>query len=264
MKTKIKEQEATIARHASERVIDLFFSPAEVSEERLRAYRVVVVIDVLRTAASICVALSNGSRGIIPVGSISAATSLASQLARDDIMLCGEREGKLIDGFHLGNSPNDYTRDRVRGKTLIFGSTNGTPAVVKVAGAAAVFFCGFVNPPSVIEAILNEIEFYPLAILCAGKQNRFSVEDAVCAGQLVEKLSTRLENDPALNDAGRISRLIAHEFGNDNLSMLHNSDHGRYLVSIGLEGDLPHCAASGVLPIVPVLKDGKLFKLENS
>ncbi len=264
MKTKIKEQEDSNVRHASERVIDVFFSPAEVTEERLRAYRITVVIDVLRSATSISTALSNGARGVIPVSSISGATSLASQLARDDILLCGERDGKLIDGFHLGNSPSDYTRERVRGKTLIFGSTNGTPSVVKASGSNTVFLCGFVNLSTVIEAILHESEFYPLAILCAGKQNRFSIEDAVCSGQLVERLSSRLESEPNLNDAARASRLMAREFGDDILSLLYNSDHGRYLVSIGMEADLPHCAATGVLPIVPVIKDGKLVKWEAS
>lgn len=264
MKTKTKEQEITSSKQAVEPTVDLFFSPAEVTEERLRVYRIVVVIDVLRTATSVCVALSNGARGIIPVSSISAATALASQLARDDILLCGEREGKLIDGFHMGNSPYDYSRERVRGKTLIFGSTNGTPAIVKASGAGSVFLCGFINLPEILEAILKEKEMFPLAILCAGKQNRFSVEDAVCGGQLVEMLCQRLGNEPILNDAGRISRLIARDYGNDILTMLHGSDHGRYLVSIGMEGDLPHCAAVGVLPVVPVLIDGKLMNLNKS
>ncbi len=264
MKSKIKELEETNLRHAGERVIDLFFSPAEVTEERLRTYRVAVVIDVLRSATSIALALANGARGVIPVSSISAATLLASQLARDDVLLCGERDGKLIDGFHLGNSPADYTRERVRGKTLIFGSSNGTPSVVKSSGSGAVFLCGFVNLPAVIDSMLHESELYPLAVLCSGKLNRFSIEDAVCGGQLIEQLKNRLDGEPNLNDAARSACLMAKDCGEDILGLLNNSDHGRYLVSIGMESDLADCAAIGVQQVVPVLNDGKLVKWEVS
>jgi len=258
------ESELAYLRAAGARQLDVFFSPSEVGEDRLKGYRNVVVIDVLRAATSIATALSNGARDVLPAISISAATTLASQLARDDILLCGEREGKLIDGFHLGNSPADYTRDRVRGRTLIFGSTNGTPAIIKAAGAGTVLLCGFVNLPSVLEVLFEEGDPFPMAILCAGKINRFSVEDSACAGQLVDLMCGRSSPEPQLNDAARISRLIKREFGGDSLSLLYSSDHGRYLISLGMEADLPMCAAFGVLPIVPVLRDGKLVKWESS
>lgn len=258
----LSDTESSHPRPASGRTIDLFFSPAEIAEERLRGYRAVIVVDVMRAATSIAMALSNGARGVIPVASISAATALATQLARDDVLLCGEREGRRIDGFHLGNSPADYTRERVRGRTLIFGSTNGSPAIVKAAGAASLFLCGFVNLPSVLEVLFEEGEPFPLAILCAGKLNRFCVEDAVCAGQLVEALCERLREEPQLNDAARISPLLVREYGGGILSLLYSCEHGRYLISLGMEGDLPHCAAPGVLPIVPTLKDGTLVKWE--
>ncbi len=259
----MNEIESSNPRMASSRSIDLFFAPAEVTEERLKTYRMVIVVDVLRAATSITMALSNGARDILPVASVSAATSLATQLARVDLLLCGEREGRLIDGFHLGNSPADYTRERVRGKTLIFASTNGTPAIVKAAGAQNLLLCGFVNLPSLLEVLFEGGDPFPLAILCAGKSNRFAIEDAVCGGQLVEKISERVGGDLTLNDAARVSRLLLREYSGDILALLYACDHGRYLISIGMEGDLALCASSGVLPIVPVLEDGKLVKWES-
>jgi len=256
------ETELAHLKAGSNRQLDVFFSPTEIPEDRLKAYKSVVVVDVLRAATSIATALSNGARDVMPALSISAATSLASQLARDDILLCGEREGKMIDGFHLGNSPADYTRDRVRGRTLIFGSTNGTPAIIKAAGAGLVLVCGFVNLPSVLEILFDENDRFPMAILCAGKVNRFSIEDSACAGQLTELICQRSNNELQLNDAARIARMLHKEFGGDHLSLLFSSDHGRYLISLGMEADLPICAAYGVLPIVPVLRDGKLVKWE--
>jgi 2-phosphosulfolactate phosphatase len=259
----LNEAEISQSRRAGTKQLDLFFSPTEITEERLRTYRSVVVVDVLRAATSITMALANGAREVMPVASISGATALAAQLDRDDILLCGEREGRLIDGFSLGNSPSDYSRERVRGKTLIFGSTNGTPAIVKATGAPTVLVCGFVNLPSVLEVLFEEGEPFPMAIVCAGKLNRFSIEDGVCSGQLIERICQRLGKDPQLNDAARVSRMLLKEYGGDILALLHSSDHGKYLISIGMEGDLAHCAAIGVLPVVPVLRDGKLVKWES-
>lgn len=240
--------------------IDLFFSPAEITEEKLKGYKAVVVIDVLRTATTIAMALSNGARDVIPAASVSAATQLSSLLSRDDLLLCGERDGKMIDGFHIGNSPADYTRERVRGRRLVLGSTNGTPAIVKSSGAPFLVVCAWVNLPTVVDVLLKQKDRFPLAILCAGKNNRFAIEDAVCGGDLIEKLALRSKQELQLNDAARVSRLLKREYGGDIQALLRQCDHGKYLISIGMEPDLALCASSGVLPVVPVLADGKLVK----
>jgi len=257
------EAEALHSRGASARSLDLFYSPSEVTEDKLKSYKCVVVTDVLRAATSIITALSNGARDILPAASISAATMLASQLARDDVLLCGEREGRMIEGFHLGNSPADYTRDRVRGRTLIFGSTNGAPTIVKASAAGKVLFCAFVNLPAVLEAFFAGGDPFPAAVICAGKLNRFSLEDAVCGGMLIEKILHRPTENLIMNDAARSSQLLVREYGGDLQALLYESDHGKYLISLGMEADLPLCAAYGVLPVTPILKDGKLVRWES-
>ena len=242
-----------------EATIDLFFTPQEITEDRLKAYNVVVV-DVLRAATSIATALANGAKYVIPAPSIAEATALAAQLSRDNVLLCGEREGKLIDGFDIGNSPSDYSRDRVRGRHLIFGSTNGSPAVVKAAGARAVFLCGFINLDAAIEALLTTQQPFPLALLCAGRNARFSIEDAVCGGLIIRRLRERNSKTLSLNDAARTAEILARDFGSDLTSLLKECDHGRYLKSLGMESDLPLCAADSSSSVVPVLKDGRLVK----
>ncbi len=244
------------------KVIDLFFTPCEVSEERLKSFKTVVVVDVLRAGTTIPMALFNGAREIFPVTTVVAATSLAAQLGRDDILLCGEREGKLIDGFHMGNSPSEYTRERVRGRTLILATTNGTPALAKASGASKVYLCGFVNQPSVIGTMIKNEPLFPLAILCAGKMNRFALEDAVCGGMLIQRIQERMESQYELNDGARIALLCFKEYGSDIRKLLETCDHGKYLTQIGLANDLVQCAADGVLPITPEMKDGKLIKVE--
>lgn len=241
--------------------VDLFFTPAGVREDKLKNHRVVVV-DVLRTATSITMALSNGARDVIPVATIDGAIDLSDQLARDNVMLCGERDGIIVDGFHIGNSPGDYSHERVRGRTLVFSSTNGAPAIVKAAGAREVIICGFINMEAVLQVLLEQDDPFPIAILCAGKEERFALEDAVCGGMLINRLKSRCKEELRLNDTARAADLLGLEFGGDLQALLKETDHGKYLISIGMESDLQICASESILPVVPILSDGKIVKRE--
>ncbi len=257
------DHEGNITPEKSEPRIDLFFTPAALHSERLKGYKA-VVIDVLRAAASITMALNNGARDVIPVESIENAIDLSKGLKREDILLCGEREGKLIEGFHLGNSPSDYSRERVRGRTLIFASNNGSPAIVRASIARSVYLSGFINLNAVIDALGSQEELLPLAVVCAGKSDQFAVEDAVCAGLFIKRLLKKLSIKPRLNDAAFAAELLYREFGKDLQQMVRDCDHGKYLISIGMENDLQLCASDSVLPVVPVLKDGKLVQIKQN
>jgi len=134
--------------------------------------------------------------------------------------------------------------------------------VVKAAGSREVFLCGFINLNQVVEAVLATEAPFPLTLLCAGSQSRFAIEDAVCGGLFIHRLRTRVEVNIQLNDAARAAILLARDLGDDIKSLLYGSDNGRCLVEIGMEGDLPVCAADSILPVVPTLRDGKLVVLE--
>ena len=110
--------------------VDVFFAPQHVEELALRD-KTVVVIDVLRASSSIAVALFNGAKEIIPVPTVEAAMKIVGNLAGDVTLLGGERNGRMIEGFHLGNSPAEYAEERVRGKSIVFTSTNGSQAIAK-------------------------------------------------------------------------------------------------------------------------------------
>ncbi|MCF7811234.1 2-phosphosulfolactate phosphatase [bacterium] len=252
-------EEISLAAGDGEKV-RLFFTPVGVTDDKLRGCRAVVV-DVLRASTSIVQALSNGANGVIPAASVDLASELASQLPRDDVLLCGERDAQLIDGFNLGNSPAEYRREVVKEKQLIFASTNGSKAIVKAASADKVYLCGFVNLNAVIDALLADKSTFPLIVLCSGNYNRFSLEDSVCGGELIKRLSERLEINLNMNDGARASVMLVKEFGNDILKMLNESDHGRYLTKIGMSSDLPLCAADSTYSVVPVLRDGRLVRL---
>ncbi len=243
--------------------LDLFFTPAGVDDGVLKDCRV-VVIDVLRASTSITMALSNGAHDVFVAASVSGASELAVHLARKDVLLCGERDGKMVEGFNIGNSPSDYTRERVRGRTLIFGTTNGTPALVKASHAREVYVCGFVNIDSVIRTLCQDGDTSPIAILCAGNKNRFAMEDAVCGGLLVEGIRSFSGGSFTYNDAAQSAMLISRNVGDDLSYFLTQVDHGRYLVEIGMGDDLAICASLDSIPTVPVMKDGKLVKSDIS
>ncbi len=242
--------------------IDLFFTPAAVTNERLRGYTV-IVIDVLRSATTISTALMNGAREVIPAVSPSAAIDLVSEMQRDDVILCGERSGNLVEGFDLGNSPGEFIRSKVEGKTIVFGSNNGSPAIVSATVARSVYLCGFVNIEKVIDKIAQINDPFPIAILCAGKRDSFALEDAVCGGMVLSKLRSIYTNRVSYNDAGKAARLLCNEFGDNILELLHATDHGNYLKDIGLGDDILLCANINSVSVVPMLHEGKLIDSES-
>jgi 2-phosphosulfolactate phosphatase len=235
--------------------IDVYFTPQEIGEERLKD-QLAVVVDVLRFSTTICAALAAGAKEIIPAESVASAIQLASILTRDAILLCGEREGKLIQGFNLGNSPLEYTPKAVKNKTLIFGSTNGSPSVVRTRLARRTLICSFVNLASVVENLDGASD--PIHVICAGKLGQFALEDAVCAGHVLSELQKRKGLQLELSD-GAIAALMLYERHQNALAeVVAQSQHGRYLAGIGMQADLPFCAEVNRIPILPIYKDGKI------
>jgi 2-phosphosulfolactate phosphatase len=235
--------------------VNLHLTPFEATEERLKEHTAVVV-DVLRASTTICAALGAGAKEVIPAESSAAAIQLASLLSRDTILLCGEREGLLIEGFDLGNSPFQYTPAMVNGKTLIFSSTNGTPTILKTRQASKTYICGFVNLDLVANALAEDGSV--IDVLCAGKFNQFAIEDAVCAGIMLTELQRKTGREPVLNDGATAALLLAEKYRDAIPEIVVNSQHGRYLAEIGAEADLPFCADLNHLPILPAFNDGRI------
>lgn len=238
--------------------VDVFFAPQHVEELELRGKRV-VVIDVLRASSSIAVALYNGAKEIIPVPTVEAAMKIVDNLAGDVTLLGGERNGRMIEGFHLGNSPDEYAGERVRGKSIVFTSTNGSQAIAKAKYAQEMIVCGFVNI-STVAAYLGELAG-DVTILCAGREGDFSMEDSVCAGMLLSKLENEIEREVIYGDAGAAA-LILYKSQKRSLSkMISSSEHGRYLKQIGFGADLKSCSSVDTVPVLPV-SVGNVVKLK--
>jgi 2-phosphosulfolactate phosphatase len=241
--------------HAAALAISLYATPREFTDDNLRG-TVAVVIDVLRSSSTIAAAVASGAREVIPVSTPAEAGELAMRAGRDATLLCGERDGRRIEGFDLGNSPVEYTPDRVAGRTLVFASTNGSPVMVRVRTSDRVFVGGFNNFSAVVANILAAAK--PVAILCSGRLEQFSYEDFVCGGKFVAALQSQWSGTAELNDAARAAAELFQTLHGDISRVLRESTHGKYLASIGFESDLDFCAQVDSLPVVPMLVEGKI------
>ncbi|MDZ7780308.1 MAG: 2-phosphosulfolactate phosphatase [Gemmatimonadota bacterium] len=230
--------------------IDTYFTVEEVDPPAL-ATSIVVVIDVVRATTTMTEALAQGAGSIYPTGSTEEAVKLASSLGREDTLLCGERKGAKVEGFDLGNSPGEYTKDAVSGKRLVMSTTNGTRALVAGAEGERVLACAFTNLGAVTDMLSDATS---LAILCAGREDQFSLEDALCAGHLIERIVASRSETPELNDASRASRALAGSL-QPSRAFLSETTAGRALVEIGLGDDLDLCAEVDRHAIVPEMQD---------
>jgi 2-phosphosulfolactate phosphatase len=242
--------------------IDVRFDPFELDELELRGKNI-VVIDVLRSSTTIAVALNNGAREIIPVESIENAVKISGSLFGDVTLRGGERNGKTIQGFNLGNSPLEYTEATVKGKSIIFCTTNGSVAMYKSRFAQNLAIGSFVNISKILDFI-KEVK-QDFLLICAGRANafsNFSLEDSVCAGMLVHKLAADKSLTLEMTDSALASQTLSKTYGKSLLKMMKSTEHGRYLAEIGFLEDIKIAAAVDSYPILPVL-NGNVIKLKR-
>ncbi len=212
-----------------------------------------VVLDVVRASTTIVAALAGGALAVVPVATPDEARALRREGDTGPVLVGGERGGAPPPGFDHGNSPAEYTPDRVRGRTVVFTTTNGTRALLALAGARRIAVGGFVNAAAV--ARWASAEPGDVLLVCAGERGRFCLEDAVCAGLLVSRLATAGRRQ---TDAARAARALWERYADDLGAMLADATWAQALVGQGRGSDLPLCVALDVHGVVPVLREGAL------
>jgi 2-phosphosulfolactate phosphatase len=237
---------------ARERPVAVHLAPALVCGDRLRG-RVAVVIDVLRATTTIVHALAAGCRAVRPCLEIAEARELASTLPADSRLLGGERDGKPLDGFDLGNSPGEYTARRCRGKTLVLTTTNGTRALRLAAAADRVLVAAFVNFSAVCEQLLTDPR--PIDIVCAGHQGGVALEDTLLAGALVDHLA---EAGASLNDGARLAWDCFEQHGRVLDGALAVGEGGVGLKTLGYDEDIRAAARIDQFALVPEMRHDPL------
>jgi 2-phosphosulfolactate phosphatase len=233
------------------RQLDVYLLPALVESAELTGKRVVVV-DVLRATTTIVHALAAGATEVVPCLEVEEAREIAAGIGKQAV-LGGERGGTQIPGFDLGNSPAEYSRERVAEKTVVFTTTNGTRAMLRCKAARRVLIGAFVNFSAVCRELAGD---EPIALVCAGTDGHVTREDTLLAGAVVDDLvrSKRCR----LNDQAEIAAdawRTAVRFMTDRPLgiMLRASRGGRNLIEIGQEFDIDLAAQIDKFDIVPEL-----------
>jgi 2-phosphosulfolactate phosphatase len=202
-----------------------------------------VVVDVLRATSVLTLARLHGARAILAAGTPEEALALRAR--HPGALLCGERDGRRIAGFDLGNSPFEYGFEVVGGRTLVFASTNGSQALLAARGARRRVLGAFVNATAVLEAVAADEE---IAVVCSGKLGGYALEDAALAGWLVERLAAR--GARVAGAAAAFARRTAPRDAAEVRARVQGAAHGRYLRSLGPEyaRDVEFCAALDTIP----------------
>jgi 2-phosphosulfolactate phosphatase len=240
--------------------IDVLYGAQQLSPQDLQG-RVVAVIDVLRASTTIAAALANGARAVIPFESSEEAVTRSKQFERGAVRLAGERRMLKMEGFDLGNSPLEHTREAVEGKTVLLATTNGTPALLGVPGARDVVVASYVNLTGVSTMLRAALRGgADITIVCAGQDRQFALEDAACAGRYVYHICKRLSGVD-VNDAALAASLIDRKYGDNLMRLFATAAHGRALAAAGFEEDLAACAAVDSFPVIPIYQDRQITKL---
>ncbi|HET9425931.1 MAG TPA: 2-phosphosulfolactate phosphatase [Gemmatimonadaceae bacterium] len=240
--------------------IDVLFGSAGVTPADMSG-RVVAVIDVLRASTSIAVALENGAKAIVPFDKSEDVVSRAKAFERGDVRLAGERKSLPIPGFDLGNSPLQFTREAVEGRTILMATTNGTGAVTATQGARDVIIASYVNFSTSLSFLRAALRMgTDVVLMCAGQDRQFALEDAACAGRYATHMAKRLTG-VTLNDGAQACALIYKKYGENVMKVFDASAHGRALREAGFAEDLAVCAEIDTHGVLPVYQDRQITRL---
>lgn len=232
------------------KLIETCFSPALYEAER-HLNSIVVVIDILRATSAICTAFENGAVSIIPVAGIEEA----KEYKKKGYLVAAERDGYVLDFADFGNSPFNFSRDRVNGKTIVYSTTNGTGIINMASGSEAIVIGSFLNISALsawIESRENNV-----VLFCAGWKNRFNLEDTLCAGAISEKLlknqaySTICDSTHAAADLWRIAR-------HDITGYIEKAAQRSRLREKGLDDCMTFCLTPDFTSKIPAMKGNVL------
>ena len=215
---------------------------------------IVVIIDVLRATSTIATALYNGAREIIPVDSVAECIKLGKQI---EVITAGERDGHIAEGLQYGNTPFQYTREFIKGKTLVLTTTNGTRLLHLALGANAkgIITGSFCNISAVCDYLSSQKKDVMLA--CAAWKNRINIEDSLFAGAVI----SRIKNNFQINcDAAQIAESLYLEAKDDLFEFLKekNASHLHRLMHYGLEEDIRFCLTEDKANILSIYTNGRL------
>lgn len=232
--------------------IDVIDVAGNITREKVQG-KTAIIIDVLRATSVMTTALANGVKAIYPYKDIESV--LENSKKDSNPLLCGERKGLKIDGFDCGNSPLEYPRELVENRNMYMTTSNGTRAIEKtVEGAERIYISAFLNVGRVANQIVEDDK--DVVIICSGTDDNFSLDDALCAGEIIKRVCEKKKVE--LSDMAIGLKFIA-ENSKDIPTTLAGTKHYEYLKSIGFTGDMEHCFSMDKYDILPFYENGKII-----
>jgi len=232
--------------------IEVCFTPSLIDLYNVEK-KVVVVVDILRATSCMTTAMANGVKSIIPVATIEECFSLRKK----GFLAAAERDGKMADGFDLGNSPFSYMDKSLKGKTIAVTTTNGTLAITKSKKAAQVIVGSFLNQSVVANYLINQPN--DVIILCAGWKGKMNIEDTLFAGALVDAVKDEFTFE---EDATLIAQSLYNVAKDDIAGFVAKSSHVKRLNKLNIHKDIEFCLQPDIYPVIPMLKDDVLVAME--
>jgi 2-phosphosulfolactate phosphatase len=215
---------------------------------------IVVIIDVFRATSTIATALHNGAARVIPVDSVEQCIQIGKTTGG---ITAGERDGKVIEGLDYGNSPAEYPRAFIEGKTLVLTTTNGTRLLHKAlnCGASEVITGSFPNLSAVCDHLLSENKNVILG--CSAWKDRFNLEDSLFAGAVLDRIK---DHFTIHCDSSLMAMDMYGLHKNDMYTFVRRTTHWHRLASYGLEKDLEYCVTPDVANTLPIYRNGDLVR----
>lgn len=213
----------------------------------------VVVIDILRASSAITTAFYHGVSKMIPVATVDEAKAYKE----NGFLVAAERNGEIVQGFDLGNSPFGYMNNKVKGKTIAITTTNGTQAIEVAKEARKIIVGSFLNLDVIVDYLRKEKK--DILFLCAGWKNKFNLEDTLFAGAVAESLIYKYGFNSICDStiaAMELYKLAKH----DLYGFLAHSSHRNRLAKLDLERDIRYCLTPNQCPVVPILEGKFLVK----
>jgi len=217
----------------------------------------VVVVDILRATSAIVTAFHNGVKKLIPVQNLDEARSYKNK----GFMVAAERDGQVLDFADFGNSPFNFTREVIGGKTLAYSTTNGTQAIHVASSCHHVVIGAYLNITSLKDWLIEQDR--DVIILCAAWKNKFNLEDSLFAGALSNNL---LQSGffETICDSTFAAMDLWHNAKSDLLAYIEKVAQKTRLKLNGLDDAIPYCHTFDLSPVIPILEENYLIKVQNS
>lgn len=231
--------------------IEICFSPALI-DQYVKQDAVVVVTDVFRASTTICTAFAHHAKSIIPVETQEEALAYKEK----GYLTGAERKVSRCDFADFGNSPFEYSLEKVKDKDIVLTTSNGTRAIKASSDCYLLLIGAFVNLRAVADRCLQENR--DVLIVCAGWKSRICVEDSLFAGALTACL---LEDDhfESASDGTRIAVSLWHHANKDFNKYMMKSEHAQRLLAHGFDDDLQYCLQKNIIDVVPELRGDRLI-----